>query len=75
MQSLVVLAFFGDYGTLCKFECRIISSSEKNGNNAHVILRAQQFMSYYGFLSHCPQKRLLISPLYNEFREFSGKKR
>lgn len=38
MHSLVVLASFGNHGTLCKFECRIISSSEKKGNNAHVIL-------------------------------------
>lgn len=60
MHSLVVLASFGDHGTVCKFEYRIISFSQKNGNTAPVIL------SYYGFLSHCPQKLLLISPSHNE---------
>ena len=32
-------------------------------------------MSYYGFLSHCPQKLLLISPSHNEFQRVFWEKK
>lgn len=65
----MVLASFGDHGTVYKFEYRIISFSQKNGNTAPVIL------SYYGFLSQCPQKLLLISPSHNECQRIFWEKK